>query len=70
VGIRTPLEKSDLTYSGNEIQILDDDDAQYAHLDPGQYCGSLYKIFASKRGALKKVGEWNHYDITVAGPPF
>jgi len=70
VGIRTPLEKSDLTYSGNEIQILDDDDAQYAHLDPGQYCGSLYKIFAAKRGALKKVGEWNHYDITVAGRHF
>jgi len=70
VGIRTPLEKSDLTYSGNEIQILDDDDAQYAHLDPGQYCGSLYKIFAAKRGALKKTGVWNHYEITVVGRHF
>jgi hypothetical protein len=67
VGIRTPLEKSNLTYTGNEIQILDDDDPQYEHLDPGQYCGSLYKIFAAKRGALKKVGKWNHYDITVIG---
>jgi hypothetical protein len=70
VGIRTPLEKANLTYVGNEIQILDDDDAQYAHLEPGQYCGSLYKIFAAKRGALKKVGEWNHYEITVAGRHF
>jgi hypothetical protein len=70
VGIRTPLEKSDLTYTGNEVQILDDDDAQYAHLEPGQYCGSLYKIFAAKRGALKKVGEWNHYEITVVGRHF
>jgi hypothetical protein len=67
VGIRTPLENANLTYVGNEVQILDDDDAQYAHLDPGQYCGSLYKIFAAKRGALKKVGEWNQYEITAVG---
>jgi hypothetical protein len=70
VGIRTPLEKSDLTYSGNEIQILDDDDPQYINLEPGQYCGSLYKVFAAKRGALKKLGEWNHYEITVVGRHF
>jgi hypothetical protein len=70
VGIRTPLESNNLTYVGNEIQILDDDDAQYAHLEPGQYCGSLYKVFAAKRGALKKTGQWNHYEITVAGRHF
>lgn len=70
VGIRTPMEKANLTYVGNEIQILDDGDAQYAHLEPGQYCGSLYKIFAAKRGALKPVGAWNHYDITVVGRRF
>src|SRR5271157_501509 len=49
VGIRVPFETNDLTYSGNEVQILDDDDAQYVNLEPGQYCGSLYKIFAAKR---------------------
>jgi hypothetical protein len=70
VGIRTPLENNNLTYVGNEIQILDDDDPQYEHLEPGQYCGSLYKIFATKRGALKKVGQWNHYEITVVGRHF
>jgi hypothetical protein len=67
VGLRTPMEKADLTYVGNEVQILDDDDAQYAHLEPGQYCGSLYKVFAARRGALNKVGEWNHYEITFNG---
>jgi hypothetical protein len=67
VGIRVPMETNDLTYSGNEVQILDDDAPQYAHLDPGQYCGSLYKIFAAKRGALNKVGEWNHYEISFIG---
>ncbi len=70
VGIRTPLENNNLTYVGNEIQILDDDDPQYEHLEPGQYCGSVYKVFAAKRGALKKVGEWNHYDISVIGRRF
>jgi hypothetical protein len=67
VGIRVPFETNDLTYSGNEVQILDDDDPQYAHLDPGQYCGSLYKVFSAKRGALNKVGEWNHYEISALG---
>ncbi len=67
VGVRVPFETNDLTYSGNEVQILDDDDAQYAHLDPGQYCGSLYKVFSAKRGALNKVGEWNHYEISALG---
>ena len=67
VGIRTPFETNNLTYVGNEVQILDDDDPQYAHLDPGQYCGSLYRIFAAKRGALNKVGQWNHYEISAIG---
>jgi Domain of Unknown Function (DUF1080) len=67
VGIRVPFETNDLTYSGNEVQILDDDDPQYAHLEAGQYCGSLYKIFAAKRGALKKVEEWNRYEIRALG---
>lgn len=67
IGIRVPFETNDLTYSGNEVQVLDDNDSAYAHLDPGQYCGSLYKIFPAKRGALNTVGDWNHYEITALG---
>ena len=67
VGIRVPFETNDLTFLGNEVQVLDDDDPQYAGLDPGQYCGSLYKIFAAKRGALNKAGQWNHYEISAIG---
>jgi Domain of Unknown Function (DUF1080) len=67
IGIRVPFETNDLTYSGNEVQVLDDTDSAYAHLDPGQYCGSLYKIFPAKRGAVKGPGEWNHYEITAIG---
>jgi len=68
IGIRVPMETNDLTYAGNEVQILDDTAAEYANLEPGQYCGSLYKIFAAKRGALKPLGEWNSYEITAEGP--
>ncbi len=67
IGIRVPFETNDLTYSGNEVQVLDDNDSAYAHLDPGQYCGSLYKIFAAKRGAVFAPGDWNHYEITAIG---
>jgi hypothetical protein len=67
-GIRVPMETNDLTYAGNEVQILDDEAPEYAHLEPGQYCGSLYKIFAAKRGALRKLSQWNDYQITANGP--
>jgi Domain of Unknown Function (DUF1080) len=67
IGIRVPFETNDLTYSGNEVQVLDDNDSAYAHLDPGQYCGSLYKIFPAKRGAVYAPGDWNHYEITAIG---
>ncbi len=68
IGLRVPMETNDLTYAGNEVQILDDSAPQYAQLEPGQYCGSLYKIFAAKRGAVKPPGEWNDYEITANGP--
>ncbi len=52
VGVRVPFETNDLTYSGNEVQILDDDDAQYAHLDPGQYLWiALQGVFRQTRRA-------------------
>lgn len=67
VGIRAPFDKGQIAYIGNEIQILDDTAPQYAKLEPGQYCGSHYKVTAAKRGALKPLGQWNHYEITAKG---
>jgi hypothetical protein len=66
VGIRAPLT-GDAAYMGMEIQVLDDDAAQYATLQPWQYHGSVYGIVPAKRGALKKAGEWNEEEIVVAG---
>jgi hypothetical protein len=65
IAIHAPFEKGQIAYIGNEIQVLDDD--RYPDLLPTQYCGSHYKVTAAKRGALKPLGQWNHYDITVKG---
>ena len=63
---RAPL-KGDPAYVGMEIQILDDDAPVYAKLQPYQYCGSVYGVFAAKRGALHKAGEWNSEEIVCDG---
>lgn len=66
VGIRAPRE-GDAAYVGMEVQVLDDTAPQYAKLEPGQYHGSIYKVAAAKRGALKPVGEWNTEEIRAEG---
>lgn len=66
IGIRAPLN-GDAAYVGMEVQVLDDDSPGYAKLEPGQYHGSIYKVAAAKRGALKKTGEWNREEIIATG---
>ena len=66
VGIRAPLQ-GDAAYVGMEIQVLDDPAPEYAKLEPGQYHGSIYKVAAAKRGALKPTGEWNKEEIIATG---
>jgi hypothetical protein len=66
IGIRAPL-KGDAAYAGMEIQILDDSGSEYQKLRPEQYHGSVYNMFAARRGSQKPVGEWNSEEITVRG---
>lgn len=66
LGIHAPL-KSDVAYSGKELQILDNTAEKYAELEPYQYHGSVYGIIPAKRGFLKPVGEWNEQEVTVQG---
>ncbi|HLJ55266.1 MAG TPA: DUF1080 domain-containing protein [Chthonomonadaceae bacterium] len=66
IGIRAPLQ-GDAAYMGMECQILDDSAPMYAHLEPGQYHSSIYKVVAAKRGSLKPVGQWNREEITAIG---
>ena len=66
VGIRAPLQ-GDPAYAGMEVQILDDSSPGYAKLEPGQYHGSIYKVAAARRGALRPAGEWNSEEIMAVG---
>jgi hypothetical protein len=66
IGIRAPLE-GDSAYAGMEIQVLDDSGSQYTKLRPEQYHGSIYDLFACKRGHQKPVGEWNTEEIEAKG---
>jgi hypothetical protein len=66
VAIRAPLD-GDAAYVGMEVQILDDSAPGYARLEPSQYHGSIYKVAAARRGALKPAGEWNREEIRAVG---
>jgi hypothetical protein len=71
IGLRAPLA-GDIAYSGIEIQVLDQDHEKYkGWLQDWQRTGSLYNVFPAAPGnALKPVGEWNEYEITVKGTKF
>lgn len=66
LGIRAPLT-GDSAYAGMELQILDDSGPAYAKLRPSQYHGSVYDVFAAKRGSQKPVGEWNTQEVHIQG---
>ena len=50
-----------------ELQVLDSEDPKYKDLNPAQYHGSIYKVCAAKRGALKPTGQWNKEEIIATG---
>jgi hypothetical protein len=56
------------SYSGLEIQILDDDAAMYKDLKPSQYTGSIYGVAAAERGHTQPPDHWNLMEITAVGP--
>jgi len=68
IGIRAPLE-GDAAYVGMEIQVLDDEAEVYQKmgLKPSQYTGSVYDVFAARRGFVKRNGQWNSEEIQAVG---
>lgn len=67
LAIRYPGE-GDTAYTGMcELQVLDNNAAQYAKLDPRQYHGSAYGMAAAARGYERPAGEWNYQEVTVVG---
>jgi hypothetical protein len=58
----------DTAYVGMcELQILDDSSPEYLHLDPRQFCCSIYGVVPAHRGYLRPVGEWNYEHVIVKG---
>ena len=67
LAIRYPGQ-GDTAYVGMcELQILDDSAAQYAKLDPRQYCCSSYGMIPAHRGYVRPPGQWNYEEVTVKG---
>jgi hypothetical protein len=68
LAIRYPSTGGNAAYAGMcELQVLDNEDEQYAKLDPRQYHGSAYGMTAAPRGYLRPVGQWNFQEVTVVG---
>lgn len=60
--------KGDAAYDAMcELQVLDNDAAQYKNLDPRQYHGSAYGMVAAQRGYLRPTGQWNYEEVTIKG---
>jgi hypothetical protein len=67
LAIRYPGD-GDPAYAGMcELQVLDNEAAQYRELDPRQYHGSAYGMVAAHRGYLRPAGQWNFQEVTVKG---
>ncbi len=66
VFLRAPHE-GDPAYTGMEIQLLDDNAAQYQALRRSQYTGSIYDIQEPSQRVSKPAGEWQSMVITCRG---
>lgn len=69
LGVRVPLG-GHAASDGIELQILDDDDPQYADIKDYQHHGSVYGVVPAKPGHLKPDGEWNTQEVIVDGYHF
>lgn len=65
--IRVPKAEHGGSYSGMEIQILDDYAEKWGDLQAWQYNGSVYGIAPAQRGYLRPAGEWNFEEVIVGG---
>ncbi|MEX0979195.1 MAG: DUF1080 domain-containing protein [Pirellulales bacterium] len=68
--LRVPLDGAHREGGGAEVQILDDDDEMYRRLEPGQYCGSIYKVAPATSHVSKPAGGWNTMEINCLGTSY
>ncbi len=53
--------------TGMEIEIFDETSETYKNLSNPQLHGSIHKLIAAKKSALKPVGEWNRQKVSLLG---
>lgn len=68
--LRVPADGAHREGGGAEVQILDDTAERYRHLEPGQYCGSVYKVAPAMRHVSRPPGEWNTMEIECRGTSY
>jgi len=67
IGLRAPAEGNP-TFTGIEIQLLDDSAAKYADLRADQYTGSVYyQVAATQKAKLHPANEWNRCEVRFIG---
>lgn len=70
VYLRSARTDENPSYSGAEVQILDDfnwEAVTESTLVPYQFTGGLYGSLAPAANVLKPIGEWNRYEILYRG---
>jgi hypothetical protein len=66
--LRAPADRSHISRTGMEIQLLDENHPRYRDIKDWQKTGALYHVAAPESGHLRPVGEWNHLAIRLVGP--
>ncbi|HEV3137518.1 MAG TPA: DUF1080 domain-containing protein [Pirellulales bacterium] len=70
VYVRVPADGNHREGGGTEIQILDDAAERYKNIEPGQFCGSVYKIAPALEHVSRQAGEWNTLEINCQGTAY
>lgn len=68
--LRVPLDGAHREGGGAEVQLLDDSADRYRNLEPGQYCGSVYKVAPAMHRVSRPPGEWNTMEINCCGTSY
>jgi hypothetical protein len=70
VYLHVPADGAHREGGGVEVQILDDAAERYKNIEPGQFCGSVYKVAPATRHVSRPAGEWNTLEINCRGTSY
>lgn len=65
VYLRAPADKSHISRTGMEIQLIDEYDPSFKDIKDWQKTGALYHVSAPILGRLKPAGQWNRLQIRL-----